>query len=69
MKVKRLIEKTIQNQIGGIEDPSKITLEPTNPKFEGDFTFVVFPFLKHLKKSQKKRQPFWVKLFIKKSPK
>ncbi|PDH51993.1 MAG: arginine--tRNA ligase [Bacteroidetes bacterium MED-G17] len=69
MKVKRLIEKTIQNQIGGIEDPSKITLEPTNPKFEGDFTFVVFPFLKHLKKKPEEAATFLGEIIYKEIPK
>lgn len=36
-------------QLYGIENPS-VVIEPTRSEFEGDFTFVVFPFLKQSKK-------------------
>jgi arginyl-tRNA synthetase len=36
-------------QLFGIENPT-VVIEPTRIEFEGDFTFVVFPYLKQSKK-------------------
>ena len=46
-----LVEKTQEaiTQLYGLSD-TNISFEQTNSKFDGDLTFVVFPYLKHSKK-------------------
>jgi len=58
MKIQKRIEKCICNLLGNEIDSSKVGLEMTNPKFDGDFTFVVFPFLKILKQKPEEAAHF-----------
>ena len=58
MKIEKRIEKCICNLLGSEIDPSKVGLEMTNPKFDGDFTFVVYPFLKILKQKPEEAAHF-----------
>ena len=46
-----LVEKTQEaiTQLYGLSD-TNISFEQTNSKFDGDITFVVFPYLKYSKK-------------------
>ena len=51
------IEKTIQNHITAAlkaefdVEENNISLQPTKKDFEGSYTFVVFPYVKALRKS------------------
>jgi arginyl-tRNA synthetase len=47
-ELKQYIQKAL-NELYAIENAPVVT-EPTKPDFEGDFTFVVFPYLKQSKK-------------------
>lgn len=58
MKIQKRIEKCICNLLENEIDPSKVGLEMTNPKFDGDFTFVVYPFLKILKQKPEEAAHF-----------
>lgn len=51
--IEEIIKKHLANALKDLyqTDADKITLEPTKSDFEGDFTFVTFPYLKQSKKS------------------
>ncbi|MFW5707244.1 MAG: arginine--tRNA ligase, partial [Bacteroidota bacterium] len=55
MRIEEMIGSQIHaalNEIFSLEiSPEHITLQPTRKDFEGDFTFVVFPFIKQTRKS------------------
>ncbi|MFW5687698.1 MAG: arginine--tRNA ligase [Bacteroidota bacterium] len=55
MRIEEMIGSQIRaalNEIFSLEiSPQQITLQPTRKDFEGDFTFVVFPFIKQTRKS------------------
>ena len=44
--IKQGIENAFNSKYNEIVDLKLIKLEPTNSDFRGDYTFVVFPFLK-----------------------
>lgn len=50
-KLKKGISEAFTELYGAAIASSEIKLEPTNPDFEGDYTFVTFPFLRQSKKN------------------
>lgn len=50
-KLKNGISEAFTELYGAAIASSEIKLEPTNPDFEGDYTFVTFPFLRQSKKN------------------
>lgn len=54
MNIESLIKEAIQSgfqEVFGHAAEQEFNLQPTNPEFEGTYTFVIFPFLKITKKS------------------
>jgi arginyl-tRNA synthetase len=51
LKLTDAIEKTLQELYGPLPDTININIEETNSDYEGDYTFVVFPYLKLSRKS------------------
>lgn len=53
--VKQHITNALQHLYAVEVAVDKVVLEQTKPDFEGDFTFVVFPYVKQSKKGLSKR--------------
>ena len=49
--IKPLIVKALQDLYGQNFQESDLTINSTKPEFEGDYTLVLFSFVKQLKKS------------------
>ena len=50
-EIRQVVIETIQTDYGITVDPLKVIVSPTKKEFEGDFTIVIFPFVKLVKKS------------------
>ena len=50
-QIKPLVIKTLEELYGQAFNETAITISSTKPEFEGDYTLVLFSFVKQLKKS------------------
>lgn len=50
-ELKRIVAKALHNLYGQAYNEADLTLNTTKPEFEGDYTIVLFSFVKQLKKS------------------
>jgi arginyl-tRNA synthetase len=67
-RVKTVVQQAIQRNHPSEIDFKNILIQETNPGFEGDYTLVLFPFVKSLKKSPEILGNEWGRLLMESQP-